>query len=64
MKTFDTEFPSLKDRIFCNRVSLENIKSFCLDKQKVREAIEYYENNVKKYGHNYCWTIMKKELDL
>ena len=45
MKTFDEEFkekfPSMIDRtLFYDKVVLKDIERNCLDKQKVREAIE------------------------
>ena len=55
MKTFDEEFPSMRGKEFDDDFGeffyKECIQKFCLDKQKVREAIKkclYWDNSTEK----------------
>jgi len=44
---FEEEFPSLKDKVWLSTefIEIENVQEFCLDKQRVREAIEEIINH-------------------
>ena len=71
---FDKQFPSLKeylgdDRVIC--VTLSEVKKHCLDKQKVKEAIEKVfnpnEEIIDEEGVVVCGTyeeLILKELGL
>jgi hypothetical protein len=50
-KSFEEKFPSLEGIIIFDNASKSAINKFCLDKQRVREAIERLENECRNLNN-------------
>ena len=63
--TFEKEFPSLKGReLMGDAYDSTTIKTFCLDKQKVKEAIKKAFINFPSVTKDECIREFEKEVNL